>query len=122
MILKILLQPVCGNGINGFESGARKLFESLDALGDLKIMRILMSEDIVPVNSPHAAFKVTFVLPKVRFLNDYKSMWQKETLELTDEFYMLLRTMYRSKFGEAFQRVVVFGYEKYSLGQVQLQT
>ena len=92
--------------------------ETLTSLGNLKVLGLIMSDDLVPISSPDAAFRVTFVLPKTRYLNDYKSLWQKETLELTDKFYMLLRTIYMAKFGESFQRVVVFGYKKYPLGQV----
>lgn len=118
MSLGVLLKPECKKSIKGFSDDVRTQFEALTTLGDLKILGVLMSEDLVLITSPDAAFRVTFVLPKTRYLNDYKSMWQKETLELTDNFYMLLRTIYRAKFGESFERVAVFGYHKYPQGQV----
>ena len=43
---------------------------------------------------------MTLILPKKRYLNDYRVPWKKDTLILTDQFYSLLRTMYRS-FGVA---------------------
>ena len=52
---------------------------------------------------------VTVILPKEKFLNDYKVPWKKETLQLTDTFYSILRTMYRYKLGS--QRL----YIRYSL-------
>ena len=59
------------------------------------------------------------VFPKEKFKNDYLTPWKEETLELMDTMYSILRTVYRRQFGEAFHRVVIFGFTSFPTGQVQ---
>ena len=35
------------------------------------------------------------IFPGVRFLTDYRQLWDRDTLRLTDSFYSILRTLYR---------------------------
>ena len=67
-------------------------------------------------------FLVTLLFAKERFREEYNSDWSKETRILKDNFYSILRTIYRNKFGANFIRVVVNGFSKYSTGELVVNT
>ena len=67
-------------------------------------------------------FLVTLLFAKERFREEYRSDWSKETRILKDNFYSILRTIYRNKFGANFIRVVVNGFSKYSTGELVVNT
>ena len=82
------------------------------------------AEDFCPLLLPHTAFRgvlttrlpsspVLLLIPDVLYKSTYQQMWRRDTLQLSDTFYSLLRTLYRRHFGEAFQRTLVIGYSRF---------
>ena len=87
-------------------------FLNSPTLGHFDILdNLQLFDDLVQISELYTAYKgdedlepkiylkenssVTLILPKKRYLNDYRVPWKKDTLILTDQFYSLLRTMYR---------------------------
>ena len=85
--------------------------EYYKSIGELQISRIFTVQDLVFLSQRYAAFQgetiillahcsrdfsaVSLLLPKAKFKNDYLKSTNTETMILTDQFYSILRTMYR---------------------------
>ena len=80
------------------------------AIGELQIEDQIFGDDFTPILVPKSAFQgsichvayfvtptilVNLIIPGARYLTNYRKMWDKETLKLTDDFYSILRTLYR---------------------------
>lgn len=99
-----------GDCSNEIAQALKQIYE-FDYIGNLTIMRHpQFFDDLSYLSEQYTAFQgiikhlfllstfnviVTIILPKEKYLDDYRVPWKKETLELTDNFYSILRTMYR---------------------------
>ena len=81
-------------------------------IGQLIISKVFLAQDVVLLSQRHAAFQgrkntnslrlhsslitaVSLLFPKTQFKGDYLKSTSQETLGLSDNFYSIMRTMYR---------------------------
>ena len=83
--------------------------ETSSAIGDVQVEDYIYGNDFSPILVPKSAFQgnnfmfyvpkkfisVNLIIPGARYLSDYRKMWDKQTLKITDDFYSILRTLYR---------------------------
>lgn len=110
LIVRVLIATTSLEGSPSSLAGLyQKHFDYHSTIGQLIISKVFTAEDLVLLSQRHSAYQgrkqikflrihipaVSLLLPKTRFKGDYLKSTSKETMDLTDKFYSIMRTMYR---------------------------